>query len=354
MGRSPCCDESGLKKGPWTPEEDQKLVQYIEQHGHGSWRALPKLAGLNRCGKSCRLRWTNYLRPDIKRGKFSEEEEQTILHLHSILGNKWSTIATHLDGRTDNEIKNFWNTHLKKKLIQMGFDPMTHQPRTDLFSNLSQLLALANLQDLMQQYQPLDHINQHDATLHADQAVQLTKLQFIEHLLQSVAYTSNNDSYTQNRSTEMEMDDQAFNLLSSINIPPSKETPNFNSLQLENPSSFSHGYGGNSSQPLHHHQPLLPHDLADPQVPFSSLPSLNNSSHEVGQGSNFTVVRSQEKNPSNESPWFNNLLSPTAPSIPPTSNVPGDAYCSRSSYGGRSSDSSSYWPDFFLEDANYG
>ncbi|KAL4379487.1 hypothetical protein GQ457_02G017030 [Hibiscus cannabinus] len=123
MGRSPCCDETtGLKKGPWTPEEDQKLVQYIHKNGLGSWRALPKLAGLNRCGKSCRLRWTNYLRPDIKRGKFSHEEEQTILNLHSVLGNKWSAIASHLPGRTDNEIKNFWNTHLKKKLIQMGMD----------------------------------------------------------------------------------------------------------------------------------------------------------------------------------------------------------------------------------------
>ncbi|CAN6720670.1 unnamed protein product [Malus baccata var. baccata] len=361
MGRSPCSDESGLKKGPWTPEEDQKLVQYIEQHGHGSWRALPKLAGLNRCGKSCRLRWTNYLRPDIKRGKFSEEEEQTILHLHSILGNKWSAIATHLDGRTDNEIKNFWNTHLKKKLIQMGFDPMTHQPRTDLFSSLSQLLALANLQDLMQQYQPADHINQHAATLQADQAVQLSKLQYMQHLLQSVPYTSNTDNYRQNRSTEMEMemDDQAFNLLNSLNISPIKENPNFNSPQLENPSSFSdHGYGRNSSQPLHHHQTLLPYDLGDPQVPFSSLPSLNNSDHEMGQGSNFKMVSSQENNLPDESPWFNNLLSPTAPSIPPsippTSNVPGDACCSSSSYGGRSSNSSSYWPELFLEDANYG
>ncbi|XP_076940184.1 transcription factor MYB93-like [Bidens hawaiensis] len=153
MGRSPCCDENNLKKGPWTPEEDQKLIDYIQNHGHGSWRALPKLAGLKRCGKSCRLRWTNYLRPDIKRGKFSNEEENTILHLHSILGNKWSAIAGHLPGRTDNEIKNYWNTHLKKRLIQMGIDPMTHQPKTDIFSCLPQLLALANLKELLEQTQ---------------------------------------------------------------------------------------------------------------------------------------------------------------------------------------------------------
>lgn len=90
MGRSPSCDEqSGLKKGPWTTEEDEKLMDYIARHGHGSWRALPKLAGLNRCGKSCRLRWTNYLRPDIKRGKFSEDEERVIINLHSVVGNKY-------------------------------------------------------------------------------------------------------------------------------------------------------------------------------------------------------------------------------------------------------------------------
>ncbi|KAI4382051.1 hypothetical protein MLD38_008060 [Melastoma candidum] len=178
MGRSPCCDESGLKKGPWMPEEDQKLVKYIQKHGHGSWRALPKLAGLNRCGKSCRLRWTNYLRPDIKRGKFSAEEEQTILNLHSFLGNKWSAIASHLPGRTDNEIKNFWNTHLKKKLIQMGFDPMTHRPRTDIFSSLPHLLALANLKEL------LDHnsLEEHAIRL---QAEAVTKLQYLQCLLQS-------------------------------------------------------------------------------------------------------------------------------------------------------------------------
>ncbi|KAK9160267.1 hypothetical protein Syun_006608 [Stephania yunnanensis] len=87
MVRAPCCEKMGLKKGPWTPEEDQKLISYIQQHGHGNWRALPKHAGLLRCGKSCRLRWTNYLRPDIKRGNFSKEEEETIIKLHELIGN---------------------------------------------------------------------------------------------------------------------------------------------------------------------------------------------------------------------------------------------------------------------------
>ncbi|KAL2343937.1 hypothetical protein Fmac_005222 [Flemingia macrophylla] len=140
MGRSPCCDKNGLKKGPWTPEEDQKLIDYIEKHGYGNWRILPKNAGLQRCGKSCRLRWTNYLRPDIKRGRFTFEEEEAIIQLHSIIGNKWSAIASRLPGRTDNEIKNYWNTHIRKRLLRMGIDPVTHRPRLDLL-DLSSILS---------------------------------------------------------------------------------------------------------------------------------------------------------------------------------------------------------------------
>ncbi|KAJ8545603.1 hypothetical protein K7X08_018186 [Anisodus acutangulus] len=139
MGRAPCCDKNGPKKGPWTPEEDQKLTDYIKKYGYGNWRTLPKNAGLQRCGKSCRLRWTNYLRPDIKRGRFSFEEEETIIQLHCILGNKWSSIAARLPGRTDNEIKNYWNTHIRKRLLRMGIDPVTHSPRLDLL-NLSSIL----------------------------------------------------------------------------------------------------------------------------------------------------------------------------------------------------------------------
>ncbi|XP_021280306.1 transcription factor MYB46 [Herrania umbratica] len=105
-----------LRKGLWSPEEDEKLMKYMLTNGQGCWSDIARNAGLQRCGKSCRLRWINYLRPDLKRGAFSPQEEELIIHLHSILGNRWSQIAARLPGRTDNEIKNFWNSTLKKRL----------------------------------------------------------------------------------------------------------------------------------------------------------------------------------------------------------------------------------------------
>ncbi|KAK1630724.1 hypothetical protein QYE76_005039 [Lolium multiflorum] len=119
MGRPPCCDKVGVKKGPWTPEEDLMLVSYIQENGPGNWRAVPTNTGLMRCSKSCRLRWTNYLRPGIKRGNFTDQEEKLIVHLQALLGNRWAAIASYLPERTDNDIKNYWNTHLKKKLKKM-------------------------------------------------------------------------------------------------------------------------------------------------------------------------------------------------------------------------------------------
>ncbi|KAF3791545.1 Transcription repressor [Nymphaea thermarum] len=163
--RRPCCEKQDTNKGAWTKQEDQKLIDYIREHGEGCWRSLPQAAendylvfekvilgmhvprtwlcgsafpkllmrsplcalGLLRCGKSCRLRWINYLRPDLKRGNFAEDEEDLIIKLHALLGNRWSLIAGRLPGRTDNEIKNYWNSHLRKKLISMGIDPKNHK-----------------------------------------------------------------------------------------------------------------------------------------------------------------------------------------------------------------------------------
>lgn len=258
MGRSPGRDENGLKKGPWTLEEDQKLVDYIQKHGHGSWRALPKLAGLNRCGKSCRLRWTNYLRPDIKRGKFSEEEEQIIINLHGVLGNKWSAIASNLPGRTDNEIKNFWNTHLKKKLLQMGIDPVTHRPRTDLniLSNLPQLLAAANFANLAN---PWDNV----LRLQSD-ATQLAKIQVLHNIIQVLSASPSNV--------------EAINQFVSSSIPDHQlyEYLQMNSKLEGHVNGSMIGFPTQSTTQM---QPNLPNFESTPQLPQPSITGNYNSEY---------------------------------------------------------------------------
>ncbi|KAL3509768.1 hypothetical protein ACH5RR_029169 [Cinchona calisaya] len=135
-----------MKKGPWTAAEDAILMEYVKKHGEGNWNAVQRNSGLMRCGKSCRLRWANHLRPNLKKGAFSAEEESLIVELHAKLGNKWARMASQLPGRTDNEIKNYWNTRLKRRqraglpIYPLDINPQNHHqqetvPQTNLSSS---------------------------------------------------------------------------------------------------------------------------------------------------------------------------------------------------------------------------
>nr|CAB3472040.1 unnamed protein product [Digitaria exilis] len=117
------------RKGLWSPEEDERLFTQITYHGVSTWSSFlsfmicsytasinVECSGLRRSGKSCRLRWMNYLRPDLKKEPISKREEELIVSLQRSLGNRWSTIAARMPGRTDNEIKNYWNSRIRKRL----------------------------------------------------------------------------------------------------------------------------------------------------------------------------------------------------------------------------------------------
>ncbi|EOY32663.1 Myb domain protein 46, putative [Theobroma cacao] len=159
-----------LRKGLWSPEEDDKLMNYMLTNGQGCWSDVARNAGLQRCGKSCRLRWINYLRPDLKRGAFSPQEEELIVHLHSILGNRlmvmdsryiyvikimevkeqderWSQIAARLPGRTDNEIKNFWNSTIKKRLKNLSSTPSPNASDSSSEPNKNAMAGFKSMQE---------------------------------------------------------------------------------------------------------------------------------------------------------------------------------------------------------------
>ncbi|XP_047319614.1 transcription factor RAX3-like [Impatiens glandulifera] len=146
MGRAPCCDKTKVKKGPWSPEEDAALKNYIQNYGTGgNWITLPHKSGLKRCGKSCRLRWLNYLRPDIKHGGFTEEEDSIICSLYNKLGSRWSVIAGQLPGRTDNDVKNHWNTKLKKKVLLAIQNPSPSEQHVIVNKNNTSLVNSPNV-----------------------------------------------------------------------------------------------------------------------------------------------------------------------------------------------------------------
>ncbi|XP_022725434.1 transcription factor MYB62-like [Durio zibethinus] len=172
-------DAEQLRRGPWTLEEDTLLINYIASHGEGRWNLLAKRAGLRRTGKSCRLRWLNYLKPDVKRGNLTPQEQFLILELHSKWGNRWSRIAQHLPGRTDNEIKNYWRTRVEKQARHLKIDS-----NSAAFQNLIRCNWMPRLLQKMEESSSvssmtsenltvpplLDQISQHEALTTVQQA----------------------------------------------------------------------------------------------------------------------------------------------------------------------------------------
>ncbi|KAL6181546.1 hypothetical protein ACLB2K_048201 [Fragaria x ananassa] len=145
MGRPPaCCDKLiNVKKGTWTEEEDANIVAHHgSKNGIGNWNSVPKKAGLNRCGKSCKPRWSNYLKADLKPETFTPQDEELIVRLHATIGSRWPIIAQQLPGRTDNDVKTYWNTKLKKKLTDMGIDPVTHRPFSQVLADYGNISGL--------------------------------------------------------------------------------------------------------------------------------------------------------------------------------------------------------------------
>lgn len=268
---------------------------------------------------------------------------------------RWSAIATHLQGRTDNEIKNFWNTHLKKKLIQMGIDPVTHQPRTDLFASLPQLIALANLKDLIEQTSQFSSIQA--------EAAQLAKLQYLQCMLNSNASLTNNNN---SPSSILDIDqNHAMNLLNSMVSWNKDQNPGFDpALELEandqNHGLFPIGSIINpTTQPLQQQQFHLnnsPSELpsqGDPlldHVPFNLQTPLNSEDHFIDQLVKHPIDQDQDHE--DPSSWvLPSLIDHNPNSAPPSllHNIPADA-SSSSSYGGGDS-ASLYWPDFCFDES---
>ncbi|CAN6717862.1 unnamed protein product [Malus baccata var. baccata] len=136
MVRPACGDKLHVKRGTLlTAEEDANILAHVSKHGPSNWTSVPKKTGVTRCGKSCKLRWTNHLKSNLKHESFTPHEEELIVRLHATIGSRWPTIAQHLPGRTDNDVKNYWNTKLKKKLSEMGIDHVTHKPFSQILAD---------------------------------------------------------------------------------------------------------------------------------------------------------------------------------------------------------------------------
>ncbi|KAK9272913.1 hypothetical protein L1049_003292 [Liquidambar formosana] len=277
MGRPPCCDKMNVKRGLWTAEEDAKILACLSKYGIGNWTLVPQKAGLNRCGKSCRLRWTNYLRPDLKHDGFTPQEEELIIKLHEAIGSRWSLIAKQLPGRTDNDVKNYWNTKLRKKLGKMGIDPVTHKPFSQILSDYGNIKALSSTATQIGSL----HRNSNNTPMPISEPSNIVEGSMMEQLIQDNNFSTNNGSWGfQTQSFQVmnqeAMQQQYFNEVTSSSSSSSSSTVNQLSsppqsfpCQPSSPFSWSEFLIGD---------PFLPTDIQPQERNFQEIVSSTNSS----------------------------------------------------------------------------
>ncbi|KAI3820801.1 hypothetical protein L1987_08349 [Smallanthus sonchifolius] len=146
MVRTSCGDKINMRKGSWNEEEDAQMLAFVTKQPTSSWQ----VGGPRKQAKSCRLRKTNVTRNDnIMHDNFSPQEEELIIKLHSAIGSRWPIIAQQLPGRTDNDVKNYWNAKLKKKLSSMGIDPVTHRPFSQMLAGYGNISGLTRTKTRM-------------------------------------------------------------------------------------------------------------------------------------------------------------------------------------------------------------
>ncbi|MED6106954.1 hypothetical protein PIB30_009562 [Stylosanthes scabra] len=219
-------------------------------------------SGLKRCGKSCRLRWTNnYLRPDLKHDTFTSQEEDLIIKLHAAIGSRWFIIAQQLPGRTDNDVKNYWNTKLRKKLSQMGIDPVTHKPFSKLIADYG------NIEGSHGQKQPTTQtssINNKDfkkssILLNSEQYQTLKPQGFITRIT-----NDNNNNNCQQQTLQMEpitdeTNNLSFNHLMDLTMTPTVIGSTNCCMDRENHETITSSSSSTCSTPAQEASPVASH-----------------------------------------------------------------------------------------------
>ncbi|CAN0901014.1 Transcription factor MYB101 [Linum grandiflorum] len=234
----------GLKKGPWTAEEDAILMEYVRKHGEGNWNAVQRNSGLNRCGKSCRLRWANHLRPNLKKGSFTPQEERLIIELHAKMGNKWARMANLLPGRTDNEIKNYWNTRIKRHQRQgLPLYPPDIQPQQYFQPAVNSHHQFPPINNNFAFQSDVEHPSTHDASSSINVLPLFEYPEQHQHLQQQQQHQQQHHHYSS--STPSTPTPAPFTFQTQTHVSP-----------LPSPSSISHNNMSHVA-PTHHHIPTL-------------------------------------------------------------------------------------------------